>query len=95
MSWLSEFWKSALARMILGKIKALLVTIAGTVGRRLADVALEEVKRAEATGLPGKEKFKLVIENLRNTPEFSRLPQYVLEVAISAAVAIVDPKPNH
>lgn len=91
-NWASELWKQIRWDMVFKAAQKLLISIIGTVGKSLAQVAIEEVKKAEATGASGTEKLRMVYEALRRHPQFRNLPAYALNIAIESAVSLVDPK---
>lgn len=89
MSWLSKILQKIDFAGFLGKLKTLLFSVAGDVGKKLADIALDEVKKAELTNYSGPEKLRLVFNNIKNNPEFKDLPQYTIELAINGALHLI------
>lgn len=94
MSWLSKLWSNIRWDYVFKKIEQVLVALAGTVGKSLASIALQEVRKAEASGLKGPEKLRMALESLKNNPQFRHLPENVLKAAIEATLTLVDPKGN-
>ena len=58
MSWLSMFLRRDSVKLILKLIGKVLAIIAGRVAKGLQDIAMEEVKKAEASGKNGLPKYK-------------------------------------
>lgn len=94
MSWLSSWLRRDSTKLVLSLVQKLIRVIVGKVADDLEKIALEEVKKAEASGLSGIEKYKMALSGIKGRPQYRDLPQYVLNIAIESAVAVVDWKSN-
>lgn len=82
MSWLSSWFRSNAFKIILDMGKKILIQILGKFGSDLHQVALEEVEKAEASGLDGMEKYKMAFEAIKR-----RVPG-IGESAINLAIEL-------
>ena len=93
MSWLSVFFRKSSTKVALSLLKKLLFAFVGKISTQLADAAIEEVKKAEATNLSGPEKLKIAYTNLRDRFEgHKNVTDRLIRAAIEVAVETIDPK---
>jgi hypothetical protein len=84
MSILSTWFRKESTKVIFAAAVQILKAILGKVGTRLWEVAKEEVAKAQALPLTGREKADMVAKAVR--AEIAGLPDYIVNLAIELAV---------
>ena len=90
MSWLSSFFRKDTVQVILKASLGILKLFIGNAAGALQQAALEEVKKAESTGLSGAAKWDAAYKGVKN--RLPHIAEKLIEKAIIDAVLVVDPK---
>lgn len=84
MSWVTKWFKSSQAKAIESAAKAVLKVFVGRFADTVWDATKNEVDKAEATGLPGEEKWQIAFDGLKAA--LPMIGKAVLNFAIEIAV---------
>ena len=87
MSWFSKWLTSNTVKAILGLSQKILKIFIGKAAQTLQDLALSEVRKAEATGKDGLAKYKMAFETIRY--RFPNLKETLINHAIESACLVL------
>ena len=90
MSWLSRFFVSNknVGRFLLELARKMLVVFVGRLAQDLQSIAIEEVLRAEASGLDGQAKWKMAYEGIKSRLK-TEVKEHVINLAIETALSAI------
>lgn len=93
MSWLSDWLKKRKLNWLADIALQILKAFIGKLAEGVWEAAQHNVSKAEGSGKPGVEKFKMAYEGtLSDLGGYDQIPSWLLRAIIEIAVGLIDSK---